>query len=275
MCSWSSAPWAAGASASRTCTTWREPPGATPHPILHPISFRIPRLELSFIVLSFCGVGSIWTVDLAYLLRRFSLDVCFLTVTLGANPGFALETFYKVRPLLPPQRPATTAGRDRVHTCGVQETMDEDEKRVNLLFAGAHRKGIGIQVGGGRSWQRLPLRQLITSSSFSPFLLISFFHFFIFSFFHFFIFSFFHFFIFSFVLSAAVRGWRGASALHPVPPLPRHSAGGQAEAQVPTPPPPGWPHPLAVESHGRGWSVGRLVGWSVGHAVTRGRTGRV
>ena len=39
---------------------------------------------------------SIWTVDLAHLLRHFKVDVAFLTVTIGANPNFAIETFYKV-----------------------------------------------------------------------------------------------------------------------------------------------------------------------------------
>ena len=38
--------------------------------------------------------------------------------------------------------------------------MDEDKKRVNLLFANAHRKGIGIQVGGGESCQRLQVWQV-------------------------------------------------------------------------------------------------------------------
>ena len=38
---------------------------------------------------------SIWTVDLAYILRRFGLAVEFTTVTLGANPDYAKESFYK------------------------------------------------------------------------------------------------------------------------------------------------------------------------------------
>ena len=41
-----------------------------------------------------CPTKSIWTVDLAHLLRSFGLDVQFLTVTIGANPNFANETFY-------------------------------------------------------------------------------------------------------------------------------------------------------------------------------------
>ena len=43
---------------------------------------------------SMCPTKSIWTVDLAHLLRSFGLDVQFLTVTIGANPNFANETFY-------------------------------------------------------------------------------------------------------------------------------------------------------------------------------------
>ena len=42
------------------------------------------------------GARSIWTVDLAHLLRRFGLGVEFLTVTLGANPAYARERFYRV-----------------------------------------------------------------------------------------------------------------------------------------------------------------------------------
>lgn len=38
---------------------------------------------------------SIWTVDLAHLLRSFGLAVEFLTVTLGANPAYACEHFYR------------------------------------------------------------------------------------------------------------------------------------------------------------------------------------
>jgi hypothetical protein len=43
-----------------------------------------------------CNSCSIWTVDLAHLLRRFDVDVLFLTVTIGANPKYVDETFYKV-----------------------------------------------------------------------------------------------------------------------------------------------------------------------------------
>jgi Guanylylate cyclase len=55
------------------------------------------------------GLRSIWTVDLAHLLARFGLEVRFLTVTIGANPEFATESFYA-------------------------ENMPEDEQRVRRLF---------------------------------------------------------------------------------------------------------------------------------------------
>lgn len=85
-----------------------------------------------------CGTTSVWTVDLAHLLRHFALDVCFLTVTIGANPGFALETFYK-------------------------ETMEEDRKRVNFLFERAAQAGIHIQR---RSLTGQELAALVLSGSF-------------------------------------------------------------------------------------------------------------
>ncbi len=52
---------------------------------------------------------SIWTVDLAYLLRRFGLEVELTTITIGANPAYAKESFYK-------------------------EHMAEDGSRVERLF---------------------------------------------------------------------------------------------------------------------------------------------
>ncbi len=52
---------------------------------------------------------SIWTVDLAYLLRRFGLEVEFTTITIGANPEYAKESFYR-------------------------EHMAEDGSRVERLF---------------------------------------------------------------------------------------------------------------------------------------------
>jgi hypothetical protein len=46
-----------------------------------------------------CRTTSIWTVDLAYLLNKFSVSFSFFTVTLGANPQYSAESFYRVRVL--------------------------------------------------------------------------------------------------------------------------------------------------------------------------------
>ena len=35
-------------------------------------------------------------MDLAYLLQKYSVSFSFYTVTLGANPNYSVETFYKV-----------------------------------------------------------------------------------------------------------------------------------------------------------------------------------
>jgi hypothetical protein len=66
-----------------------------------------------------CPTTSIWTVDLAHLLRRLGLDVCFLTTTLGPNPAYAEEGFY-------------------------MEHLQEDELRVSQLFSEANTAGIAL-----------------------------------------------------------------------------------------------------------------------------------
>ncbi len=65
-----------------------------------------PGLSHLFFHLPVC---SIWTIDLAHLLRRFGMEVVFCTITLGANPAFSSEAFYA-------------------------ENMPEDEARVQQLF---------------------------------------------------------------------------------------------------------------------------------------------
>ncbi|KAA8539660.1 hypothetical protein F0562_026352 [Nyssa sinensis] len=67
-----------------------------------------------------CCTTSIWTVDLAYLLQKFSISFSYFTVTLGANPSFSVETFYK-------------------------EQLPNDLVRVNMLFQKALEAGIDIQ----------------------------------------------------------------------------------------------------------------------------------
>ncbi|KAI5059493.1 hypothetical protein GOP47_0025812 [Adiantum capillus-veneris] len=76
-----------------------------------------------------CSTSSIWTVDLAHLLRLFDVEVAFLTVTIGANPSFAVETFYK-------------------------ENMEEDGERVNKLFEKAPEVGIQVQ------WRSISAQEL-------------------------------------------------------------------------------------------------------------------
>uniref|UniRef100_A0A0D9WH75 Guanylyl cyclase n=1 Tax=Leersia perrieri TaxID=77586 RepID=A0A0D9WH75_9ORYZ len=67
-----------------------------------------------------CRTTSIWTVDLAYLLNKFSVCFSFFTVTLGANPQYSAETFYR-------------------------EQLQEDIDRVDELFGKALEAGISIQ----------------------------------------------------------------------------------------------------------------------------------
>ncbi|XP_074574091.1 guanylyl cyclase 1 isoform X1 [Curcuma longa] len=67
-----------------------------------------------------CGTTSIWTVDLAYLLHKFSVKFSFLTVTLGANPEYSAESYYR-------------------------EQLQDDIERVDGLFEKALEAGINIQ----------------------------------------------------------------------------------------------------------------------------------
>lgn len=67
-----------------------------------------------------CCTTSIWTVDLAYLLHKFSVSFSFFTVTLGVNPEFSAESFYK-------------------------EQLQDDIGRVDGLFKNALEAGISIQ----------------------------------------------------------------------------------------------------------------------------------
>ncbi|KAK9700069.1 hypothetical protein RND81_08G215500 [Saponaria officinalis] len=68
-----------------------------------------------------CGTRSIWTVDLAYLLQSYSVLFRYFTVTLGANPNFSMESFYK-------------------------DQLPHDLVRVDLLFQKALEAGIKIEI---------------------------------------------------------------------------------------------------------------------------------
>ncbi|GAV56824.1 Guanylate_cyc_2 domain-containing protein [Cephalotus follicularis] len=67
-----------------------------------------------------CCSTSIWTVDLAYLLQKFSVRFSYFTVTFGVNPNYSVETFYK-------------------------EQLPADLVRVDMLFQKALGAGIDIQ----------------------------------------------------------------------------------------------------------------------------------
>ncbi|KAM7272044.1 hypothetical protein ACFE04_031258 [Oxalis oulophora] len=67
-----------------------------------------------------CGTTSIWTVDLAHLLQKFSARFSYYTITFGANPSYSVETFYK-------------------------EQLPTDQVRVDQLFQRATEAGINIQ----------------------------------------------------------------------------------------------------------------------------------
>ncbi|XP_022635137.1 protein GUCD1 isoform X1 [Vigna radiata var. radiata] len=75
-----------------------------------------------------CCTNSIWTVDLAYLLQRFSVTFSYFTVTFGANPNYCVESFYK----------------DFVVNI-LKEELPNDLVRVDLLFQKAMEAGIDIQ----------------------------------------------------------------------------------------------------------------------------------
>ncbi|KAK8651381.1 hypothetical protein V6N13_140984 [Hibiscus sabdariffa] len=66
-----------------------------------------------------CSTTSIWTVDLAYLLQKFSVRFSYYTVTFGANPNYSGETYYK-------------------------EHLPSDLVRVDKLFQKAVEAGINI-----------------------------------------------------------------------------------------------------------------------------------
>ncbi|KAK4487848.1 hypothetical protein RD792_003584, partial [Penstemon davidsonii] len=104
-----------------------------------------------------CSTTSIWTVDLAYLLQKFSVSFTYCTVTLGANPDFSVETFYKVNIL------------SHEHICifrlaiCIQEQLPNDLVRVNMLFKEAREAGIYIE---GRSVSAKQISEFILSGKY-------------------------------------------------------------------------------------------------------------
>ncbi|XP_030932631.1 guanylyl cyclase 1 isoform X2 [Quercus lobata] len=77
-------------------------------------------------LMELCPTHSIWTIDLAYLLHKFNVSFSFFTITVGANPSYSFETFYK-------------------------EQLPNDLLRVDTLFKKAREAGINIEcrsIGG-------------------------------------------------------------------------------------------------------------------------------
>ncbi|KAI7742366.1 hypothetical protein M8C21_025571 [Ambrosia artemisiifolia] len=62
----------------------------------------------------------IWTVDLAYVLQKLSISFSYITITLGANPNYSVETFY-------------------------EKQLTDDIVRVNMLFQRSKEAGIDIE----------------------------------------------------------------------------------------------------------------------------------
>ncbi|PON56521.1 Guanylyl cyclase [Parasponia andersonii] len=85
-----------------------------------------------------CCTTSIWTVDLAYLLQKFSISFLYYTVTYGANPNYSVETFYK-------------------------EQLPNDLIRVDMLFQKSLEAGINIQC---RSISKEEISLLILSGKY-------------------------------------------------------------------------------------------------------------
>ncbi|GFP86343.1 protein gucd1 [Phtheirospermum japonicum] len=85
-----------------------------------------------------CCTTSIWTVDLAYLLQKFAVRFTYCTVTLGANPDFCVEAFYK-------------------------DQLPNDLIRVNMLFREAREAGIDIEC---RSLSATEISDLILSGKY-------------------------------------------------------------------------------------------------------------
>lgn len=57
-----------------------------------------------------CSVNSVWTIDLAFILKNYVHDFTYYTSYLGSRKEYQEQKFY-------------------------QQDFDEDEKRINRLFA--------------------------------------------------------------------------------------------------------------------------------------------
>lgn len=66
-----------------------------------------------------CATDSVWSIDIAYLLRCYHINATFFTVTKGVRPEYRKQEFYK-------------------------KQLPEDTKRVNELFRNAERDGVPV-----------------------------------------------------------------------------------------------------------------------------------
>lgn len=66
-----------------------------------------------------CGLTSVWTIDLAYLLRTYRPDFTYYTSYFGSRKEYQGSKFYKA-------------------------TFDEDERRVNKLFVAAKSRSVHV-----------------------------------------------------------------------------------------------------------------------------------
>jgi hypothetical protein len=72
-------------------------------------------------LIALVGTNSVWTVDLAYIMRKCGLPCVFHTVMEGVREEYAAETFYK-------------------------DELDEDRARVEKLFRGAKAAGVAVRT---------------------------------------------------------------------------------------------------------------------------------
>lgn len=66
-----------------------------------------------------CKVESIWTIDLAFLLQHYVTNFTYYTSYFGSRKEYQQDSFYKA-------------------------TFDQDELRVNRLFATARSSGLHV-----------------------------------------------------------------------------------------------------------------------------------
>ncbi|KAK1355257.1 Guanylyl cyclase [Heracleum sosnowskyi] len=92
-----------------------------------------------------CSLTSIWTIDLAFLLQKFAVSFSYFTVTLGVNPEYSTEIYYK-------------------------EQLPDDLVRVDSLFQKAMDAGINIEC---RSISRQQLSLLILSGRYIAIALVN------------------------------------------------------------------------------------------------------